>query len=107
VPMRGHAAALTPELAGLTAAVGDVFGLDLYGVDLLEGPDGWVVVDVNDFPSFRYLPDAVALVARCILRLAASGGAARTGGTAVVAPLRAGCEKADEAARPSMRREGA
>ncbi|MGW1176806.1 hypothetical protein ACWD4P_24200, partial [Kitasatospora sp. NPDC002543] len=31
---------------------------------VLLGPDGPVVVDVNDFPSFRQVPDAVARVAR-------------------------------------------
>ncbi|WP_269858391.1 ATP-grasp domain-containing protein [Streptomyces sp. RPT161] len=73
VPVRGHQTALTAELARVTTAVGEVFGLDLYGVDLVEGPDGWVVVDVNDFPSFRCVPDAVERVARRILRLAAVG----------------------------------
>lgn len=102
VPVRGRAAVLTPELARLTADVGDVFGLDLYGVDLLEGPDGWVVVDINDFPSFRFVPDAVALVARCILRLAATGRAERTEGAGVVPLLRG-----REDARSGTRREGA
>jgi ribosomal protein S6--L-glutamate ligase len=106
VPVRGHTTALTSELAGLTAAVGDVFGLDLYGVDLLEGPDGWVVVDINDFPSFRYVPDAVALVARCILRLAVSGCAGHTEGPPVVPLLRAGRESADAGAQPGTRRGG-
>lgn len=106
VPVQGRTVALTSELARLTAAVGDVFGLDLYGVDLLEGPDGWVVVDINDFPSFRYVPDAVALVARCILRLAALGHAERAGDAPVVPLLRAGRENAD-GARPGTRREGA
>jgi ribosomal protein S6--L-glutamate ligase len=107
VPVRGHTVALTPELARLTAAVGDVFGLDLYGVDLLEGPDGWVVVDINDFPSFRYVPDAVVLVARCILRLAASRRAERAGNRAVVPLLRARRESVDERTRPGTHQEGA
>ncbi|GAA2071181.1 phosphotransferase [Actinomadura alba] len=97
VTIEGHPAPLTTEVAALTAAVGDVFGLDLYGVDLLQGPDGWVVVDINDFPSFRHVPDAVLLVARCILRLAAAGSARRTRGAAVI-PLRAGRETAHEGA---------
>lgn len=98
--VRGHTTALTTELAGLAEAVGDVFGLDLYGVDVLKGPDGWVVVDVNDFPGFRYVPDAVTQVARCILRLAASPRARRTDGMAVAPPLRAGCDTADGDDRP-------
>ncbi|WP_371516958.1 RimK family alpha-L-glutamate ligase [Kitasatospora sp. NBC_01300] len=70
---------LSGEVARIAAQVGEVFGLDLYGVDVLLGPDGPVVVDINDFPSFRQVPDAVARVARAVLRLARSG-------TAVSAP---------------------
>jgi ribosomal protein S6--L-glutamate ligase len=62
--------ALPADLAQLVADIGAVFGLELYGVDVVEGPDGWVVVDVNDFPSFHCVPDAVARVATTILRLA-------------------------------------
>ncbi|NSC22839.1 hypothetical protein FM076_17345 [Streptomyces albus subsp. chlorinus] len=64
---------LTPEVAALAAEVGRVHGLDLYGVDIVLGPDGPVVVDVNDFPSFRQVPDAVARVSRAILDLARTG----------------------------------
>jgi ribosomal protein S6--L-glutamate ligase len=64
---------LSADLARLVVDVGRIFGLDLYGVDVVEGPEGWVVVDVNDFPSFRCVPDAVARVARTILRLADHG----------------------------------
>ncbi|MEU1823228.1 hypothetical protein ABZ502_12480 [Streptomyces abikoensis] len=67
---------LTPEVAAIAGEVGAVFGLDLYGVDIVFGPDGPVVVDVNDFPSFRQVPDAVARVARAVLRLAEAGGTA-------------------------------
>ncbi|MGI5346895.1 ATP-grasp domain-containing protein [Streptomyces sp. CA-250714] len=64
---------LSAEVAGLVAEAGSVYGLDLYGVDVLLGPDGPVVVDVNDFPSFRQVPDATARVARAILALAHAG----------------------------------
>ncbi|WP_327155667.1 RimK family alpha-L-glutamate ligase [Streptomyces tubercidicus] len=64
---------LTAEVAGITAEIGDVFGLDLYGVDILLGPDGPVVVDINDFPSFRQVPDAVARVSAAVLDLARRG----------------------------------
>lgn len=66
---------LPREVARLAAEIGAVFGLDLYGIDVLVGPDGPVVVDINDFPSFRKVPDAVARVARAILDLARNGGA--------------------------------
>ncbi|MGW6917657.1 ATP-grasp domain-containing protein [Kitasatospora sp. NPDC054939] len=61
---------LDPAIARIAARVGEVFGLDLYGVDILLGPDGPVVVDINDFPSFRQVPDAVARVSRAVLQLA-------------------------------------
>jgi ribosomal protein S6--L-glutamate ligase len=64
---------LAADLARLVADVGTIFGLDLYGVDVVEGAEGWVVVDVNDFPSFRFVPDAVSRVASTILRLADHG----------------------------------
>ena len=91
VPVQGHTTALTTELAQLATAVGEVFGLDLYGVDMVEGPDGWIVVDINDFPSFRCVPDAVGKVARKILRLAAADRTARAGGTARASTVRTGC----------------
>ncbi|MEW1911411.1 hypothetical protein AB0442_23680 [Kitasatospora sp. NPDC085895] len=72
-PHRERPVALAPEVAAVAAQVGEVFGLDLYGVDILLGPDGPVVVDVNDFPSFRAVPQAVARVSRAVLRLARSG----------------------------------
>lgn len=71
-----HPVPVPGEVARLAREVGAVFGLDLYGLDVLLGPDGPVIVDVNDFPSFRQVPNAVARVARAVLRLAASGGRA-------------------------------
>ncbi|WP_067705129.1 ATP-grasp domain-containing protein [Nocardia jejuensis] len=68
---------LTSEIAEIAARVGEIFGLDLYGIDVVLGPDGPVVVDVNDFPSFRMVPDSVATVARAILDLAESGSSYR------------------------------
>ncbi|MBP0460767.1 ATP-grasp domain-containing protein [Streptomyces montanisoli] len=67
---------LPREVAAIAARVGEVYGLDLYGLDVLLGPDGPVVVDVNDFPSFRQVPDAVDRVANAVLRLAGRGAAA-------------------------------
>ncbi|MEU3375420.1 hypothetical protein ABZ734_33915 [Streptomyces sp. NPDC006660] len=66
---------LPAEVAAIVDQVGAVYGLDLYGVDVLLGPDGPVVVDVNDFPSFRQVPDAAAKVARAVVELARTGSA--------------------------------
>ncbi|WP_413802973.1 ATP-grasp domain-containing protein [Streptomyces iranensis] len=71
---RGRRVPLSAEVAAIATEVGAVYGLDLYGVDVLLGPDGPVVVDVNDFPSFKEVPDAAARVGRAVLELARGGG---------------------------------
>ncbi|MGW3266158.1 ATP-grasp domain-containing protein [Streptomyces sp. NPDC001056] len=74
---------LSAEIAAIAAQVGVVYGLDLYGVDVVLGPNGPVVVDVNDFPSFRQVPDAPARLARAVLSLASG---ATSGATAAAQP---------------------
>ncbi|MFF5444028.1 RimK family alpha-L-glutamate ligase [Streptomyces sp. NPDC012888] len=69
-PRRERRIPVSAEIASIAYRVGEVYGLDLYGLDVLLGPDGPVVVDVNDFPSFRQVPDAAARVARAVLGLA-------------------------------------
>jgi ribosomal protein S6--L-glutamate ligase len=59
----------SPELHSLAVRVGEAFGLDIYGADVVETPRGWVLLDVNDFPSFGKVPDAPAQLARTILRV--------------------------------------
>jgi ribosomal protein S6--L-glutamate ligase len=61
---------VTPELRTLALNVGALFGLDLYGVDVVETPEGWVGVDINDFPGFGGVPGAVDLIATFILHVA-------------------------------------
>jgi ribosomal protein S6--L-glutamate ligase len=61
---------VTPELRALATAVGRAFGLDIYGVDVVETSRGWVVLDVNDFPSFGKVPHVAWRLARTVLRLA-------------------------------------
>jgi ribosomal protein S6--L-glutamate ligase len=58
------------EMLKLARLVGQVFGLDLYGVDVLETPQGLMLVDINDFPSFYGVPRKVASVAEYILHAA-------------------------------------
>jgi ribosomal protein S6--L-glutamate ligase len=62
--------AVTREMLKLARRVGQVFGLDLYGVDVLETPQGLMLVDINDFPSFYGVPRKVASVAEYILHAA-------------------------------------
>jgi len=61
---------ITDELRELALRVGAAFGLDIYGVDVVEGPNGWVVIDVNDFPSFKKVPDAAQMVAASVVDIA-------------------------------------
>jgi ribosomal protein S6--L-glutamate ligase len=60
---------VTPELRELALAVGRAFGLDIYGIDVIETAEGWVVLDVNDFPSFGMVPEAASRLARTVLRV--------------------------------------
>lgn len=62
---------LSSELQDLALHVGRLFGLDIYGLDVVETKDGPMVVDINDFPSFGQLPHAVNLIASQIVRIAA------------------------------------
>lgn len=47
-----HRVEMSPQLRELGRECGRVFGLDLYGVDTIETPDGPVVIEVNEFPNF-------------------------------------------------------
>jgi ribosomal protein S6--L-glutamate ligase len=61
---------LSGAIAELAREVGAVFGLELYGVDVLAGEHGPVVVDVNPFPGFRRMPYAGELLAARVMHLA-------------------------------------
>jgi ribosomal protein S6--L-glutamate ligase len=61
---------LKSEWLNLAQRVGELFGLDIYGLDVLETNNGPVVVDINDFPSFGQVPGAVKRISNYILRLA-------------------------------------
>lgn len=64
------AAAMPAGLAHLARAAGRVFGLRVYGVDVVITPDGPLVVDVNPFPGFRDVPEAHLALAGMVDRLA-------------------------------------
>jgi ribosomal protein S6--L-glutamate ligase len=51
------------ELREIARSCGRALGLGLYGLDLIEGPDGPVVVDVNTFPGYKGVPDVAPLIA--------------------------------------------
>ena len=68
---------VTPELRNLARAVGRVFGLDIYGIDVVETADGYMVLDINDFPSFGKVPQAAWRLARTVLRVTRRQAAAK------------------------------
>jgi len=61
---------VTQEMLKIARRVGQYFGLDLYGVDVLDTPQGLMIVDINDFPSFYGVPRKVSNVAEYILHAA-------------------------------------
>ncbi|TMC23142.1 MAG: ATP-grasp domain-containing protein [Chloroflexi bacterium] len=61
---------LTPAMKKLALDVGRIFALDIYGIDVIETPQGLMVVDINDFPSYERVPGAVRRVAEYIIHAA-------------------------------------
>lgn len=69
-PVQEQEIPVSRDMLRLAQRVGRVFGLDLYGVDVLETPQGLIVVDINDFPSFYGVPRKVVAVSEYILHAA-------------------------------------
>ena len=65
---------VTPLLRSLARTCARLFGLRLFGVDCVVGPDGVpLVVEVNDYPNYRGLPaEANEVLADIVLARAAS-----------------------------------
>lgn len=60
-PGRPHP--VSTEVRAIALRCGRAFGLGLYGLDIIEGPDGPVVVDLNYFPGYKGVPDVAPLIA--------------------------------------------
>jgi ribosomal protein S6--L-glutamate ligase len=58
--------AVDPARASLARRCGDIFGLDVYGVDTIETAGGPVVIEVNEFPNFSGVPGAAGHIANFI-----------------------------------------
>ncbi len=69
----------SPALSDLVLAVGRTLHLDVYGVDVVVGPGGPVIVDVNAFPSCHGVPGAAPVIAGVLLARAECSGSDRTG----------------------------
>ena len=54
----------TPELCEIVRRCGQAFGVDLYGVDIIESDGKPYVVDMNSIPGFKSVPDAPQRLAR-------------------------------------------
>ncbi|HEX6484345.1 MAG TPA: hypothetical protein VF043_36335 [Ktedonobacteraceae bacterium] len=73
-----HFIPLTPQVRKLALEVGKLFGLDIYGVDIVETPQGPAILDINDFPSFGGVPRAVVRVSEYVLHAARRAELQRT-----------------------------
>jgi ribosomal protein S6--L-glutamate ligase len=66
----GRPCAVTSELCDVARRSGRALGLGLYGLDVVESPDGPFVVDLNYFPGYKGVPGAAACIASYIERYA-------------------------------------
>ena len=55
---------LSPELQEVALSCGRAFGIDLYGVDIIESEGKPYVVDMCSIPGFKGVPDAPRLLAQ-------------------------------------------
>jgi glutathione synthase/RimK-type ligase-like ATP-grasp enzyme len=60
------------ELADMVRRCGRLFGLELYGVDLIKTSEGFSVIEVNCFPGYKGVPQGGERIAQFILDRASS-----------------------------------
>jgi ribosomal protein S6--L-glutamate ligase len=58
---------VTTQLLQLAQACRDAFGLQLFGIDVLESRDGPLIVDVNEFPNYSGIDEAPAEIGRLLV----------------------------------------
>ncbi|MFI6443490.1 RimK family alpha-L-glutamate ligase [Kitasatospora sp. NPDC050543] len=81
---------LPAERLELVRRVGEVFDLEVYGVDLLDGPGAPLIVDINAFPGVRGQVGAPEALAALALRTATLGPRTVVAGSRAPAPVTAG-----------------
>jgi len=59
----GQPFTITPELRDIALRCGEAFGIDLYGLDIIESSGKPYVVDMSSFPGFKGVPDAALRLA--------------------------------------------
>jgi glutathione synthase/RimK-type ligase-like ATP-grasp enzyme len=62
-----HRVEADAAMVDLARRCGAAFGLDIYGVDTIQTPDGLVVIEVNEFPNFSGLDEAPERLAEYVL----------------------------------------
>ena len=58
----GRHVPITDEVRQISQKVGEVCGLGLYGLDIIESDRGPYVVDVNYFPGYKGVPKAAGMI---------------------------------------------
>lgn len=66
----------TPALQELGRRCGALFGLELFGVDCIQTPEGPVVIEVNEFPNYTGVPDAGEKLADYVIKRVQEGNGA-------------------------------
>jgi len=66
----GEPVVVPPALEDLARRCGRPFGLRLFGVDCVQGERGPLVVEVNDYPTYRGAPGASEVISRLVEGLA-------------------------------------
>jgi ribosomal protein S6--L-glutamate ligase len=54
---------ISAEVCDIARRCGQALGLGLYGLDMIETPEGPMVVDLNYFPGYKGVPNAAPLIA--------------------------------------------
>jgi ribosomal protein S6--L-glutamate ligase len=67
----GRPSAVDSTVRAIALRCGQALGLGLYGIDVVEGDGGPVVVDLNYFPGYKGVHDVAPLIADYIARYAA------------------------------------
>jgi ribosomal protein S6--L-glutamate ligase len=59
---------ISQELVALGRQCGELFGLELYGVDCILTPDGPVVIEINEFANYTGVPNANERLAHYVIQ---------------------------------------
>jgi ribosomal protein S6--L-glutamate ligase len=66
----GEPFTMSPEMSDIVRRCGEAFGIDLYGVDIIESGGTPYVVDMCSIPGFKGVPDAIQRLAQYFCRAA-------------------------------------